>query len=106
MATLHSESPASTSDGIRPLRRPPELGGGLPYLGHGLEFARNPVDLLARGRKHFGEIFSFPLAGTRVTVLTGPEANRAFFQASEDILSAKEAYRFTVPIFGKGVAYD
>jgi sterol 14-demethylase len=41
-----------------------------------------------------------------VTVLTGPRAHAAFFRAPDDQLSAKEAYQFTVPIFGPGIAYD
>jgi sterol 14alpha-demethylase len=85
---------------------PPELHGGLPFLGHAREFHRDPAGLLQRGRDRFGEIFSFLLAGNRITVLTGPQANEAFFRAPDDQLSAKEAYQFTVPIFGKGIAYD
>jgi len=85
---------------------PPELRGGLPFLGHAMEFHRDPAGLLQRGRDRFGEIFSFLLAGKLVTVLTGPQANEAFFHAPDDQLSAKEAYQFTVPIFGKGIAYD
>src|SRR5579884_1641593 len=85
---------------------PPELAGGLPFLGHAIEFHRDPAGLLQRGRDRFGEIFSFLLAGKLVTVLTGPQANEAFFHAPDDQLSAKEAYQFTVPIFGKGIAYD
>lgn len=85
---------------------PPELRGGLPLVGHAVEFRRDPVGLLARGRRQFGEIFSFRLAGKQVTVLTGPEANEAFFHAGDDQLSAREAYQFTVPIFGKDIAYD
>lgn len=87
-------------------RRPPELPGGLPFIGHALEFQRNPVRFLQRGRRECGEIFSFLLAGNRVAFLSGPRANEAFFRASEDQLNAKAAYRFTVPIFGKDVAYD
>ena len=85
---------------------PPDLRGGLPLVGHAVEFRRDPVGLLARGRRQFGEIFSFPLAGKHVTVLTGPAANEAFFHAGDDQLSAREAYQFTVPIFGKDIAYD
>jgi len=85
---------------------PPVLRGGLPFFGHAIEFHRDPAALLQRGRDEFGEIFSFLLAGKQVTVLTGPEANEAFFHAGDDQLSAKEAYQFTVPIFGKGIAYD
>lgn len=87
-------------------KMPPKLRGGLPYFGRALEFAQNPVKLLQRGREQFGEIFSFLLAGKQVTVLTGSEANEAFFKASDDRLSAREAYQFMVPIFGKGIAYD
>ena len=87
-------------------KSPPQLRGGLPFIGHAIEFHRNPTRLLQRGRDEFGEIFSFLLAGKQVTVLTGPEANEAFFHAHDDVLSAKEAYQFTVPIFGQGIAYD
>jgi sterol 14-demethylase len=85
---------------------PPSLNGGLPFLGQAWRFRRDPVGLLQQGREQFGEIFTFPLFGKRVHVLTGPEANEAFFRAPDDQLSAKEAYRFTVPVFGKGIAYD
>ena len=91
---------------VQQKRLAPELPGGLPFLGHAVEFHRDPTALLQRGRDKFGEIFSFILAGKRVTVLTGPRANEAFFHANDSQLSAKEAYQFTVPIFGQGVAYD
>jgi sterol 14-demethylase len=84
----------------------PRIAGGLPVLGHAIEFNRNPVDFLRRGRETHGEIFSFPLANKTVHVLTEPRGNGAFFRASDDQLSAREAYQFTVPMFGKGVAYD
>jgi sterol 14-demethylase len=61
---------------------------------------------LQRGRDRHGELFSFRLLGRRVGVLTGPKANEAFFHADADVLSAKAAYRFTVPLFGPGIAYD
>src|SRR5437762_3810004 len=87
-------------------KMPPALHGGLPFLGHALEFQRDPVGLIRRGREQFGEIFSFLLGGKQVAVLTGPQANEAFFHAADNQLSAKEAYQFTVPIFGRGIAYD
>jgi sterol 14-demethylase len=93
-----------TTEGI--LKLAPELPGGLPFLGHALDFHRNPTDLIQRGREQLGEIFSFVLAGKQITVLTGPEANEAFFRASDDQLSQREVYQFTVPIFGQGIVYD
>ncbi|HEY3234014.1 MAG TPA: cytochrome P450 [Polyangiaceae bacterium] len=86
--------------------RAPEMPGGLPWLGHALEFWRHPIELLTRGRERFGEVWRFKLAGKEVTVLTGPKANLAFFHAPPDVLSARECYQFTVPVFGQGVAYD
>ena len=41
-----------------------------------------------------------------MTVLVGPEAQAIFFKATDDELSPKEAYKFVVPVFGKGVVYD
>jgi sterol 14alpha-demethylase len=86
--------------------RPPAIGGGWPWLGHALELRRDPVGFLRRGRERFGDLFSFRLPGAPVTVFSGPAAHAAFFQAGEDQLSAREVYRFTVPIFGRGVVYD
>jgi sterol 14-demethylase len=88
------------------MTRAPHLSGGLPWLGHALDFRRDPIGLLARGRARLGDVFSFELAGTRVTALIGPAAQAAFFQAPDDQLGAREVYQFMVPVFGKGVAYD
>jgi sterol 14alpha-demethylase len=84
----------------------PLLRSGLPWLGHALEFYRDPIGLLQRGYDELGEIFEIRLAGRRTTILIGPRANEVFFKAPDDLLSAKEVYQFTVPIFGKGIAYD
>jgi len=84
----------------------PRLGGRLPIVGHAVEFRRNPVGLVQRGRDRHGDLFSFVLFGKTVHALTGAAGNEAFFKASDDMLSAKEAYQFTVPIFGESVAYD
>ena len=103
---------SSISSTLRALRRaddprlPPALPGGVPFLGHALEFWQRPVELLSRGRERYGEIFRFHLAGRDVNVMTGPKANTAFFQAPEKVLSARECYQFTTPVFGQGVAYD
>ena len=84
----------------------PWLRGGLPWLGHALAFNRDPVALLTRGLDRHGSHFRFRLFGQTVHALLSTAGNDAFFRAPDDQLSAREAYRFTVPIFGKGVAYD
>ena len=85
---------------------PPLLPGGLPFLGHAFDFWNRPIELLQSGQRRFGNIWSLVLAGQRATVLTGPEGNEAFFRAPDDVLSARECYQFTIPVFGPGVAYD
>ena len=95
-----------TSTGSHAQSHPPALRGGLPGLGHALEFRRDPVWLIQRGRDRHGDVFAFRLFGNSVHVLTGAAGNEAFFKAPDAVLSAREAYQFTVPIFGKGVAYD
>ena len=84
----------------------PHFAGGLPIFGHVLEFRRDPVRLIQHGRDLHGDIFTFYLLGRRVNVLTGSAGNEAFFKAPDAVLSAREAYQFTVPIFGEGIAYD
>lgn len=82
------------------------LPGGLPWLGHALALRRDPVALMLEGGRRTGDVFAIRLAGTRVTVFLGPRAQGAFFAAPETRLSAREIYRFTTPIFGRGVVYD
>jgi sterol 14alpha-demethylase len=84
----------------------PHLRSPVPFLGHAIAFNRNPVRLLTDGQRRHGEMFSFTLFGKRIFALIGPRGNEAFFRSGDDTLSAREAYQFTVPIFGPGVAYD
>ena len=83
----------------------PALAGGLPWLGNAATFGRNPVAFLENGRRRHGDIFRFKLCGRDVYALLSPRGHEVFFRAPDDQLSAREAYRFTVPIFGPGVAY-
>jgi len=70
---------------------PPMLDGGIPVLGHALELNRRPVDMLARGRRRFGDLFSLSLPGTPHTiVMTGPSAQEKFFRLSEPDVSLRE----------------
>jgi sterol 14-demethylase len=84
----------------------PHVSGGWPYIGHALSFNRNPISFLDSAQAVHGDIFKFTLLGNTVYALLSAEGNRAFFRASDEVLDAREAYRFTIPIFGRGVAYD
>jgi sterol 14-demethylase len=93
----------------RPQRRPsapPLLSGGLPLVGHMGEWVRNPFALLMRARREGGEVSEFNLLGQSMVLLTGPEANEAFFRAPDDQLCRREAYKLMTPIFGEGVVFD
>ena len=96
-ATLRSEQAASAV---------PELSGGWPLLGHLGEFQRNPVSMLARGSRELGDLYRFRLGPQNFVLFAGPDAHTAYFKAPDDQLDAKSVYQFTVPIFGRGVAYD
>ena len=84
----------------------PELTGGWPLIGHLLDFQKDPVSMLSRGWCEQGELVRFRLGPREFVLFTGPEAHDVYFSAPEDQLNAKAVYQFTVPIFGRGVAYD
>ena len=84
----------------------PELAGGWPLVGHLQDFRKDPVSMLSRGCREQGELVRFRLGPRDCVLFTGPEAHDAYFRAPEEQLDAKAVYQFTVPIFGRGVAYD
>ena len=99
---LGARSPAPA----RAYKLPPMLPGGVPVLGHALDMRRNPVALIQRGRDMFGDIFAFRLPGMSPIAMTGHRAQERYFRFRDDEVDQREAYRFTVPVFGKGIAYD
>ena len=84
----------------------PRLDGVVPVFGHGVALRRDPTNLLLRGWREHGELFDISIFGQTFTVFLGPEAHEAYFRAPDGVLSQMEVYQFTVPIFGRGVAYD
>jgi sterol 14-demethylase len=76
---------------------PPVASGGLPLLGHLLALRRDPIALMQRVHDECGEIGEMNLAGHRVVMLYGQDAQQAFLAA---------AYPFMTPIFGRGVVFD
>lgn len=101
--TVATLGPAKPSP---PGKAAPALSGGWPLIGHLADFLRDPVSLLDRGWQEQGELFRFRIGPRDVVLFSGPEAHDYYFRAPEDQLDAKAVYQFTVPIFGRGVAYD
>ena len=84
----------------------PHLSGGWPLIGHLRSFQKDPIALLSQGVVEHGDLYQFKLGPKRFALFSGPTAHDAYFGASDDQLDPKSVYRFTVPIFGRGVAYD
>lgn len=97
---MNTEKPAS------PGKEPPKMPGALPLLGHMLEFGKNPFDYMVRLRNSLGEIGEFRMFHQKMVLMTGPEANEAFFRAPDAQLDQSQAYKIMTPIFGKGVVFD
>ena len=85
---------------------PPAYNVGLPVIGNILAFSKNPLDLVWEGYAKKGEVFTIRLLHKKLTFLIGPAACETFFKASDTQLDSTEPYRFSTPVFGKGVVYD
>ncbi|MCA9690362.1 MAG: cytochrome P450 [Nannocystaceae bacterium] len=101
MAFLRSTFPKAVRAGL-----PPMIPGGLPVLGHIPHMSRDPIAFVQRGRDRFGDLFCMRLPGRPTVVMTGHAAQERFFRMRDDQVSQREAYQFTIPVFGKGIAYD
>ena len=90
----------------RGLKEVQRVSGGEDEHGHLEEFRTDPIGLMQRVRSECGDVGSFQLAGKKVILLTGAEANEFFFRAADEDLDQAQAYPFMTPIFGKGVVFD
>ena len=88
------------------LKEVQRVSGGEDEHGHLEEFRTDPIGLMQRVRAECGDVGSFQLAGKKVILLTGAEANEFFFRAADEDLDQAQAYPFMTPIFGKGVVFD
>ncbi len=91
---------------VEPRKEPPKMPGALPLLGNMLEFGRNPFDYMMTLRNKLGELGEFRMFHQKMVLMTGPEANEAFFRAPDAQLDQSQAYKIMTPIFGKGVVFD
>ncbi|RRO17520.1 cytochrome P450 [Saccharopolyspora rhizosphaerae] len=88
------------------LLAPKRVSGGHDEHGHLDELRTDPIGLMRRVREECGDVGTFDLAGRRVVLLSGSEANEFFFRASDEDLDQAAAYPFMTPIFGQGVVFD
>ncbi len=82
------------------MRRPkgniPPVVPGLPLLGSAVRFGQDPINLVLEARAKYGDVFSLKIF----------HEHMLFFKTSEDVFNSAAAYKFTVPLFGKGVVFD
>ncbi len=92
----------------------PAAAGDIPFVsgarppgegGHFEEFSAHPAYFLLRAYRECGELAEFDMGGMNTVLMVGPEAHEAVFRADDVKVSAREAYQFMVPIFGKGIQY-
>eukprot|EP00057_Strongylocentrotus_purpuratus_P023778 XP_011678252.1 PREDICTED: lanosterol 14-alpha demethylase-like [Strongylocentrotus purpuratus] len=89
------------------IKLPPRLPTGIPFLGQAVAFNKSPIDFLEDAYEKYGDVFSFTMVGKTFTYLIGSEASALLFNSKNENLNAEEVYsNLTVPVFGKGVAYD
>jgi len=86
--------------------RLPPIYGKIPLWGSMVQFSKDSLGTVKKAHEKLGDCFTLHLAGFNMTFLIGPEAQTAFFKATDDELSQREAYRFTTPVFGQGVVFD
>lgn len=85
---------------------PPRLSGGLPVIGHTVEFVRSTIELLFRAQRELGEVAGLRIANKNMVALFGAEAHEAVFRAPDNQLNPAEAYKIMTPVFGKNMVYD
>ncbi len=85
---------------------PPRLSGGLPVIGHTVEFVRSTIELLFRAQRELGEVAGLRVANKNMVALFGPEAHEAVFRAPDSQLNPAEAYKIMTPVFGRNMVYD
>ncbi len=105
-AAPNPQNPSSPASRGTPDHRAPLGSGSLPLLGHLLAVRKNPLAVMRKIHEECGEAGVMNLAGNRITLFYGAEAQEAFFRAPEEQLDQAAAYPFMAPIFGPGVVFD
>lgn len=74
-------------------------------MGPLLQFLKDPLELIRRGKAAKGECFSANIGGKNMVFLVGPKAQE-FFCTMDKYFDQAKMYKFTIPVFGPKVLYD
>lgn len=86
-------------------RRPPVVSGAAPFVGHGVQFWRDPYELLQRGLDEHGRAFTLKFGPKPTVVLLGPAYNKWFFDNTDKLLSFNEGYPFIGQMFAEDMYF-
>lgn len=78
---------------------PPVVSGGLPVLGHAIEFMRDPHKVIRRGYEEHGLLFTLDLGLRQAHVLLGPENHQLFFKETDGVFSKRRGYETLMKMF-------
>ena len=88
---------------------PPRFNYLVPLIKGDLEMEKEgPSKFILTGYEQTGRtgVFRIKIFNQGITIFVGPAGNKFFYNTSDKILTAREVYGFTVPVFGRNVVYD
>ncbi|GJM40384.1 MAG: cytochrome P450 [Ardenticatenaceae bacterium] len=77
------------------------VSGGLPIIGHTLEFKNNLMRLDQRGHAEYGDLFAMKLMNKNMAVVTGADYNKKFYLETDKSLNITDVYSFLKASFGE-----
>lgn len=83
------------------VQTPPMVSGGVPVLGHLLEFQRDRGELFRRGYNEHGEVFAINIASQKMAIIVGPENQADFYRETDKKLNIAEAHEFLKAMAGE-----
>ena len=90
----------------QPPLAPPLVSGGVPVLGHLLDFIKGPVGMIDALRSQYRSMFTIRVGPQRITFMIGAGPQLQFIKAKDEVLDQAPVYGFTIPVFGEGIVYD
>jgi cytochrome P450 len=95
---------AVTSSTARQIHQTLPGSGGLPFIGHSLDYLRDPIALGKTLAEKHGNIFWVDALGTTFVTLIGPEANELVFRNANDIFSNSKGWEYYIgKFFRRGI---
>jgi sterol 14-demethylase len=80
---------------------PNYVSGGMPLIGHTLEFRKDLSRLDKRGHAEHGDVFAMKLMNQKMAVVTGADLNKVFYLETDKTLNITDVYSFLKASFGE-----